>query len=198
MAGLQFLRGFLAHALELRELLRPQGEKIRRRAHPVAVHQLLDQLVAEPLDVERAARGEMLDLFLALRRAGPSAGAARHRLIGLAHHRRSAHRADAGQGHRLRSRHPALEQHSRHFRNHIPGAADDHGIAHPHVLASQFIHVVQGRIADGDAADECRFEPRHRASARRCGPLEIRCRAPWSALPRRGIYAPPPSAAPVK
>ena len=103
----------------------------------------------------------MLYLSLALRRATPAAGAARHRLIALAHHRIAAHGAMAGQQHQLRAGHTALRQHSSHLGDNIAGAADDDGIAHPHVLARQFIHVVQRRVAHRDAADEGRLQTRH-------------------------------------
>ncbi len=171
--GLQFLRGLIAHALERRELLLLQVEQIRGCSHPIAIHQLFDELVAQSLDVQGAARGKMLDFLLALRRAYSSSGAPRDRLIGLAHHRRSAHRAHAGQRHQRRARNPALGQHAHHFRNDIAGATNDHRIAHSDVLAGQFVHVVQGCIADGDAADEHRFEPRHRGQRARAAHLKF-------------------------
>ena len=130
--------------------------------HPVALHQLIDELVAEPLNIERAARGEVLDLLLALRRAAPAAGAARDGLIGFTHHRRAAHRTALRQLDERRARDPPLRQHPHHLGNHVPGAADHHGVARPHVLARHLIHVVQGRVADGDTAHEHRLEPGHR------------------------------------
>jgi len=56
---------------------------------------------------------------------------------------------------------PALGQHSRHFGNHVPGTANDHGIADPHVLAGELIHIVQSRVAHRDSADEYRLQPCH-------------------------------------
>jgi hypothetical protein len=43
-----------------------------------------------------------------------------------------------------------------------PGAPDHHRVADAHVLARQFVHVVQGGVADRDAADEGRLQARHR------------------------------------
>ena len=97
----QFLRRFLAHSLQRLDLAGLEAEQIGRRLHPVALHQLIDELVAEPLDVERAARGEMPDLLLALCRTVSAAGAARDGLIGFAHHRRAAHRTALRQLHEL-------------------------------------------------------------------------------------------------
>ena len=119
-------------------------------------------LSSKPLNIECTPRGEVLDLLLSLRGANPDAGAPGDCLIRLAHHRRSAHRTNARQLHELCSGDSPFRQHSRHFRNDISGTANDDGIAHPHVFSRQFIHVVQGRIADGDPADEHRLEPRYR------------------------------------
>jgi hypothetical protein len=49
-------------------------------AHHALVDQLLDQLLAQPLDVHRTARGEMADGLLLLRGAHQPARAACHRL----------------------------------------------------------------------------------------------------------------------
>jgi hypothetical protein len=51
--------------------------QVGRRAHEFRLDQLVDQLVAEALDVHRAARREMQQRLLALRAADEPAGAAR-------------------------------------------------------------------------------------------------------------------------
>jgi hypothetical protein len=102
----------------------------------------------------------MLDLLLALRCTYP-APVQRATAWSASRTTGDPHRALLRQLHRRRTGDPALRQHSHHFRNDVPGAANDHGIAHPHILAGQLIHVVQSRIAHGHAADEGRFEPRH-------------------------------------
>src|SRR5205823_15107221 len=48
------------------------------------------------------------------------------------------------------------------LRDHIAGSADDDRIADAHVLAPHLVFVVQGRVGDRDAADEHRFQARHR------------------------------------
>ena len=55
-----------------------------------AIDQLIDQLVAQPFDVHRAAPGEMKQRLLALGRAIQAAGATRHRLAFQPHHMRAA------------------------------------------------------------------------------------------------------------
>ena len=102
----------------------------------------------------------MSERLAALRRADEPAGAARNRLALGTGDRRSADRTrrrqldDAGVGR------PPLGQHPDHLRNHVTRAPHDHGIADPHVLARELIHVVQGHVAHGDAADEHGLEPR--------------------------------------
>ena len=154
-------------------------EQIRRCAHPVAVHQLLDELVAEPLDVERAARGEMLDLLLALRRdrSGRRCSARRPDRPRAPPAIRTPDSA-VGSATGSRACDAALGQHPHHLRNDVAGAANHHRIADAHVLARQFIHVVQRRVAHRDAADEHRLQPRHRRQRAGAARPETRCRAP--------------------
>ena len=57
---------------------------------------------------------------------------------------------------------PPLEHDAHDLRNDVARASDDDGIADPDVFARQFIHIVQGRIADRDAADESRLQARNR------------------------------------
>ena len=100
--------GLLGHAIERREPVDAQAVKIDRRVHDACVDQLIDQLVAQPFDIHRAAAGKMQQRLLALRRAHETAGAARDRLVRQANHRRAALRAtirhdeDTGVGRSLR------------------------------------------------------------------------------------------------
>ena len=163
---MQFLRGLLAHALQSRQPRGIEFEQVRRRPGPVALHELVHQLVAEALDVHCTARREVLELLAPLRRAGASAGAARHGLLLLAHHRRPADRAARGKRDQRRELAPDLDpafgQHAHHLRDDVPGAADHDGIPDAHILAGQLVHVVKRCVADRHAADEHRLETRHR------------------------------------
>src|SRR5262249_42978274 len=88
----------LAVALDFlqRELLpvtRLQRENIRGLLDPAFLEEIVDLLRAEPIDVERAARDEQLQMLGLLERTRELAGAAeahalRARRIDLAHHRR--------------------------------------------------------------------------------------------------------------
>ena len=49
-------------------------------------------------------------------------------------------------------------EHANYFRYHIAGSAYDHSVSEPHVLAFNFIHVVQGRVAHYGAAHHDRLE----------------------------------------
>ena len=51
-----------------------------------------------------------------------------------------------------------IGQIARHFRDHVARAAHDHGVADHETLARDFVHVVQRRVAHGDAAHEHRLE----------------------------------------
>ena len=57
---------FLAHALELGELLDREPVEIGDVAHHAALDQLRDQLLAQPVDVERVLRGEVANDLAAL------------------------------------------------------------------------------------------------------------------------------------
>src|SRR5437016_64161 len=156
------LRGLLRHALEAREGLDIQAGQVGRAFHQVALDELVDQLLAQALDIHRAARGEMQQGLLALRLAIQPAGAACCGLARHPHHRRGAHRAFLG--HRKAVRRPAraLVLHADDFWNDIAGAAYDDRVADPHILAPELVLVVQGRVGDGGAAHEDRLEARHR------------------------------------
>ncbi len=57
------------------------------------------------------------------------------------------------------------------FRDHVAGAAHDHGVADAHVEARDLVGVVQGRVGHGDAADEHRRQPHSRR--RRAGAADV-------------------------
>ena len=77
------------------QLLHRRANNIGRRLDQLLLDQLLDELVAEALDVQRTAAGEMPERLLALRAAGKAAGAAGDGLPFRLHHRRAADRAAA-------------------------------------------------------------------------------------------------------
>src|SRR5438132_9544797 len=74
--------GFLRHPFELGDCRHAELVQVCRRAHDFGVDQLIDQLVAEALDVHGATAGRMQLRLLHLRGADQPARAARNRLIG--------------------------------------------------------------------------------------------------------------------
>ena len=70
----------VGHALERGELGEAELVQIGRRVDDAAVDELVDELVAQSLDVERAPAREVQERLLALRRAHEAAAAARDRL----------------------------------------------------------------------------------------------------------------------
>ncbi len=68
IAASRFLRRQLAEALELEQLLLAQAVEVAGRAHQPALLQQRDLLLAEPVDVHRAARDEVLEQLPRARR----------------------------------------------------------------------------------------------------------------------------------
>ena len=58
----------VGHALQRGELGEPQLVELRRRVHDAGIHELVHELVAQSLDVERPAAREVQERLLALRR----------------------------------------------------------------------------------------------------------------------------------
>ena len=191
----QILGGLRTHAVQPRERLRVQSVDIGDVFDELTFDELVDQFVAEAFDVDREPRGEVADGFLALRGAIETARTARHRLVVSAKDLRPARwtrcRHDDAGGIGGTSGFDDLHD----LRDHVAGAPHEHGVADHHAEALHFVHVVQGRVADGDAADEHRFESCDRRN--RAGPTDLKLDAEqawWSPLPRE-ICTQSPSAA---
>ena len=78
--GEDVLRRFFRHARQRCPVFKRQGKEVGGAVQAVVAHQLFDEFVAESLDVERLARGEMDERLRPLCAAMQAAGAARHRL----------------------------------------------------------------------------------------------------------------------
>ena len=144
----------LAHALQRGEALFGQFVEVGQGLDDAAVHELLDQFVAQPFHVHGAAAGKVPQGLLALGGAGDAAGAAVIGFAFFAHGLAVAHGALGGHGEFGRASGASLGHDAHHFGDDVACAADDDGVAHAHVFAARFQFVVQGGVGDGDAADE--------------------------------------------
>ena len=113
--------------------------------------------------MSKQSRGdEMLQPLDRLGRADEAAGAApRHHAL-LAHREAAADRALVGELVGRRLRRAALQDDADDLRDHVAGALDDDGVAVAHVLAGDFVLVVQRRALHDDAADRDRLQHRDR------------------------------------
>ena len=92
--------------------------------------------------------------LLALVGAKQSTDATRNRFVLASLNIGATGRAFGRQRNSARVRRPTVRDDGNDLRNHVAGAAHDHGVADTHVLALDLVHVVQRCVADGDATDE--------------------------------------------
>ena len=126
--------------------------------HAAIRHDLFDEFVAKPLDIQRFARGEVDQRLHALCLAVQAAGAARHRFAFGADDFGGADRAVRRHGERLAVGGAFFQNDFDDFGDDVAGAAHEDGIADAHVLARYFVGVVQGSVGNGDAADFHRLQ----------------------------------------
>ena len=106
----------------------------------------------------------MLQALFCLCGADEPAGAAAHdvgasrSLVDLAHRSAAAGWADLRELVRLGALGPLVEVDAHHLRDHVAGAAHDHGVADADVLARDLVLVVQRRVRHHHAADRHRLE----------------------------------------
>ena len=169
----QIRSGLASHPVESGDGIDVQPEQISRRMDQARVHQLVDNLVTQPFDVERAPAGKVQQRLLALCAAHESAGAACHRLALLAIHMRRAHRAAHRHLEYLRVTRTAVGNDRDHLGNHVAGTPDDDGVANANVLAANLVLVMQRRVGHCHSADEHRSEPCHRRQRPGAADLDI-------------------------
>ena len=166
--GHQVLGALAAQSIQALERLRGQAEDVGRLLHELALGELDHDLVAEPIDVESAATGEVEQAADPLRRA-VGVRAALHDLALLAQRLRPAHRA-------VRRHLPdglgavaSVDDRGHDLRDHLPGPLEHDRVADAQVLAPDLVDVVERRVADGRPADEDRGHVRDRGH-RACAP----------------------------
>ena len=137
------------------ELFRVAGETedVGGLVDPTAFVEGGQLFLAQTFDVEGAAGDKMLEPFDQLGGADQPAGAATANLALRPHGLRTADRAvgreDVGEG----VGGAFVGDHRDDLGDDVAGALQDHGVADAHVLARDLVLVVQGGVADHDAAD---------------------------------------------
>ncbi len=165
-----------AHLILQGQQLRPalpvgQGEDVGGRFDAPGLVEELGILLAQALDVEGVARGEMDQTLDDLRFALQAAGAAAN-CFALGLHRQAA--ANVAMILRLpfgQIAGPFFEHHLDHLRDDVAGALDHHPIAGAEILALDLVLIVQGRPADHDTAHRHRLQ--HGIGGDRAGAADI-------------------------
>ena len=161
LQGLHQVGGRLvAHPIQAGEQGRIQAVEIRQRAHQAAVHQLFDQLAAEPIHIQGALAHPVPQATPQDRRAA-AVHAAGGGFIALPHQVGATFGAVLGQLHRGGVAGPELRQHPHHFGNDLPGFAHHDGVAQVQIQFCDPIGVVEGGAADAGAGQGDCFEFGH-------------------------------------
>ncbi|MNI36502.1 hypothetical protein D3C73_905530 [compost metagenome] len=100
--------------------------------------------------------------LLALGAAEQAARAAGNGFVFKPFNGRATHRAGRGHDEFLRVVGALFKHRAQHFGDDVTGPAHDDRIALAHVLAADFVFVMQRRVGDGHAAHEYGLQARHR------------------------------------
>jgi len=143
--------GFVADT-ERFKLRQRERKEVERVLHQLLRHKRFGDFAADGADVERVARGKMLQAADALRRAG-RVDAAVGDLFRLTRHRAAAFWA--GLGHREGALLAAalLGQHAFDRGDHVTGLDDPDAVAHADVLACDLVGIVQRGARDFGAGE---------------------------------------------
>jgi hypothetical protein len=170
-----------------------QGENVGGLADQLQVEELLQLLWPQPVDVERLARHEQLEVAQALERTAELPAAPAHHIFGLvrsvAAHGRRGQRAGADVGERegLAAWLAPVQQHIHDLRDHIARALHHHMVAGPQVLAAPHrpatgavqgapgdeVLIVQGGIGHHHAPHAHRAQARHRREGAGAAHLDV-------------------------
>ncbi len=169
---------FLLLELDLR-VARGKREDVGGLLEPALLVEEDDLLFAETIDVEGAARHEMLEVLDLLMRARELAAAIGACPLlasrdGLAHDRRVQRaRTVPGKLVGLGVLRPLLREHAQHLGDHVAGALDRHGVVDAHIEPLDLVLVVERGVRDHDAADRHRLEPRNRRERAGAADLDV-------------------------
>src|SRR5215831_17778714 len=167
VADRNFAETFMLLQLDLRIALLKR-EDVGRLLYPALLKEQRDLLFPQPVDIERAAGDEMLQMLNFLRRTGKLASAAGNHAL-LTTGRRVAHhggvqraRAATGKSVRLCRFRTPLPYYAQHLRDDVAGTLDHHGVADAHPKPVDLIGVVQRGVLHHDPADSHRLQTRNR------------------------------------
>ena len=144
----ELLRGLAAAFPQAFQLVQRQIVDIRRGVDRPHGDELLDDGIAQSLNIHGIARHKMRNVSGKLRRALRT-GAADGRTVRIALHGRAADRADRRKMIGLRPRRALFLHHGEDFGDDLPGLADADGIADADVLFGNKVLIVQRRVRDG-------------------------------------------------
>jgi hypothetical protein len=161
----------LGEAAQAGEGVGGQRHDVAHVAEPARVEQRDRGLVAQPVDVERAATGEVEHRLAQLGRAGHRVGAAGVGLALRTHEVGAALGAPGRHGELVLGAVAQVGDRGQHLGNHVTGPADHDDVADQHALAAHLVLVVQRRAGDRDAADVHRLE--HRERRHPPGPADV-------------------------
>ena len=149
-----------------------QAENVRRPpVEPAEIEKFLDALLAQPLDIERAAADEMAQTFEFLRVTDEPAGTADVDLPLLRDRLAATDGAMVGED--IGGAIDVAGQIVDDLRDHVARALDDHPVAGAHAEAADLVAVVERDVRDDDAADGDRGEPPHGGQLARAADLDV-------------------------
>ena len=138
-----------------------EGEDVGRIFDQTLGEERLQVLFAQTFDIEGIAGYKVLEPLHRLRLAEQSARAALRDRAFLTHHFAVALGTGRGEAHRAWIFRPLVGPDFDHLWDDIAGALDDDGIADADIFAFDFVFVVQGGVADQNAAHVHGLEARH-------------------------------------
>ena len=141
------------------QLLGVELEQVALVGNDLGVQQRRRALLAEHLDVEHLAAGQVEDPLANLAGAGPPVGAADVDVALLGRRERcAAGRAGGRHDERAGVGRAQLDHRAEHLGDHVAGLAQHHRVADEHALALDLTGVVQGRQRDSGTGHPDRFE----------------------------------------
>ncbi len=167
-----------------------QAEDVGGAGQPAQLDELDDALLAQPVDVHRPARHEMLQSLEPLRRADQAAGAADIDLALLGHRLRLAFGAMIGED--IRRALLVAGQILDHLRDDVAGALDAHPVADAQAQPRNLVAIVERDVLDDHPADADRLQPPDRGQLAGAADLDVdRLAASVSAFSAGNLCASP-------